>query len=91
MAKYQHHPDTKIVLEDIKNRLIQLQEANEKYREVSPELVEHQNTALQSAQLIVQQAIDNGHVGRGNEFFPDPVEPMAETPSPNETLSKEDK
>lgn len=80
MAKFKHLPETKAILEDIKNRLIQLQEANEHYKDIKPELVEWQNTGLQSAQMIVQQAIDNGSVNRGNEFFPDPLSQYNVTP-----------
>ena len=91
MAKYKHLEETKIVLEDIKNRLIQLQEANEAYREKEPELVRHQNTALQSAQTVVQQAIDNGHVFRGSDAVPDGLLEYVKTPSPEMVLKKEKK
>lgn len=66
MAKYKHNDDTKIVLEDIKNRLMQLQEANNQYIHLDSKLVEHQNLGLRSAQMLVQQAIDTGGVFRGS-------------------------
>ncbi len=87
MAKYAHHPDTLVVLRDIENRLQQLIEANEAYAHLEPELVKHQNTALNSAKLVVQQAIDTGHTFRGSWAVPDAILDYAKTPSPTETLN----
>lgn len=89
--KYKHHPDTKIVLEDIKNRLQQLIEANEQYEHRWPELVKHQNTAFQSAKTIVQQAIDTGHVFRGSSAVPDGLLEYVTTPSVPERLGVDPK
>lgn len=77
--KYRHTPETRIVLEDLINRVTQLMEVNKKYERTNPELVSNQNTAFSSVLTLLEQVKDNGHVMRGNEFFPDPVEAEATT------------
>jgi hypothetical protein len=71
LAKYKHHPDTLIVLEDIKNRLTQLIEAGDVYEELDPDIVRYQRMAFESARELVQQAINTGHVFRGSWAVPD--------------------
>lgn len=88
MAKYKHSRDTQIVLNDIKNRLVQLKEAGEAYKKLqSEEVFETEQRALSSALMVVQQAIDHGHVFRGSDFVPDGLLPYVKTPSPTETLT----
>ena len=90
MAKYKHNEDTKIVLNDIKNRLVQLKEASQAYKSLqSDEVHTTEQRAFDSAIMVVQQAIDNGHVFRGSDFVPDGLLPYVKTPSPTETLTKE--
>lgn len=88
MAKYKHHPDTLTVLEDILNRLQQLREAGQQYKHVERELVQHQDMAFASAQELVRQAIDSGHVFRGSWAVPDALlEYNLKTKSPETTLN----
>lgn len=77
--KYKHTPETKTVLDDLINRVQQLIEVNETHRFQAPDLVDHQNQAFQSCLVLLKQARDTGHVMRGNEYFPDPVEAVATT------------
>lgn len=87
MAKYKHQPETLTVLNDLENRILQLIEVGERARVKNPELVEHQYQALYSCLTLVRQCKDNGHVFRGNDYFPDSVEPLAKTPSPSTVLA----
>jgi hypothetical protein len=79
--KYKHTKEVLTVLNDLSNRVQQLIEANERYLENGHDdsLIEAQNTSLQSVLVLIKQVKDNGHVFRGNEYFPDDVEPLATT------------
>lgn len=77
--KYQHTEETKIVLNDLINRVQQLVEVNEKYRHHDNQLVDHQKMAFESVLSLLEQVRDTGHVMRGNNYFPDSVEPIATT------------
>ena len=81
MAKYKHQPDTLTALNDIKNRLHQLIEVNNRYKGVGHDdkMIDDQNQGHQNAITIVDQVIKTGHVFRGSWAVPDPVEPMATT------------
>lgn len=88
MSKYQHHPDTLIALNDIRNRLQQLMEANELYREVEPDLVKHQNQGHQNAITLIDQVIKTGHTFRGSWAVPDGLMSYdLKTKSPEVTLN----
>lgn len=89
MSKYKHAPETLVALNDIKNRLQQLIEANERYEANAPFLVKQQNIALQSALTVVQQVIDTGHTFRGSSAVPDGLLPYIKTPSVTERLGAE--
>jgi hypothetical protein len=86
MAKYKHTKETLIVLRDLENRIQQLIEANEQYRTKSPELVTHQEFALNSCLLLVRQCIKTGHVFRGSSAVPDGLLQYVKTPSVTEQL-----
>lgn len=75
MAKYKHTEETMTVLLDLKNRIEQLIEVNNLYKEKNFEVVYEQNVALNSVIGLIDQLIDNGKINRGNEYFPDPIEP----------------
>lgn len=79
MAKYKHTEDTKIVLDDLENRLMQLMEVNETHRHQALELVKQQNQAFSCVLVLIRQLRDNGHIMRGNDYFPDPIEERANT------------
>lgn len=81
MAKYKHTEDVKIVLDDLENRVSQLMEVNARYlgQGHNDDLINHQNDAFTSVITLIKQVRDNGHVMRGNDFFPDPIEPKAKT------------
>ena len=90
--KYPHNKDTLIVLKDIENRIQQLIEASEAYKEMlSEEEFDIEQRSLQSALMVVKQAIKHGHVFRGSSAVPDGLLPYVKTPSPSETLLMEDK
>lgn len=88
MAKYAHHKDTLIVLKDLENRMTQLIEANEKFRESHPELVNFQRMAIESCRTLVHQCKDNGRTFRGSDYVPDGLEQYFSTPSVTERLGK---
>lgn len=79
MAKYKHTKEVKIVLDDLENRVQQLMEINANHKHQAPELVRQQNQAFSAVLVLIGQLRDNGHVMRGNDYFPDPVEPEAKT------------
>jgi hypothetical protein len=83
MAKYKHTEEVKVVLDDLENRIQQLIEANElhidKHGVDSDVRIAAQNLAFQSTLTLIKQVRDNGKVMRGNEFFPDPIEPIVTT------------
>lgn len=81
MAKYKHHPDTIVVLNDLDNRLTQLIEACEANDNNSREI-----RALTSARTLVKQCKDTGHVFRGSSFVPDGLDGYYKTPSVIERL-----
>lgn len=88
MSKYKHNHETLVVLEDLENRITQLIEANDRFKDSNPDMVAHQRTALESCRTLVKQCIDNGHVFRGSDFVPDGLLQYVKTPSPQETLIK---
>lgn len=77
--KYKHTPETKQVLDDLINRITQLIEANELYGHYNPVLVDAQRMAFESCLVLLNQVKDTGKVMRGNDYFPDSVEPLAIT------------
>lgn len=87
MAKYKHHPDTVIVLNDLENRLTQLIEASG--RSTKP-FVDTEVQALQSARTLVKQCKDTGHTFRGSSYVPDGLEGYFTTPSVTERLGVDD-
>lgn len=90
--KYQHHPDTLIALNDIKNRLQQLIEANELYAHKEPDLVRHQNQGHMNAILLVDQVIKTGHCFRGSWAVPDGLMTYPlRTKSPEKVLNPSEK
>ncbi len=83
MAKYKHHPDTLIVLNDLENRLTQLIEASRKH---NAPFVDTEVQALQAARMLVKQCKDTGHTFRGSSFVPDGLEGYYDTPGITERL-----
>ena len=79
MAKYPHTGEVKTVLDDLENRVIQLIEANERYKSQNPNLVYEQNTALSSVLVLIRQVRNTGHVKRGTPVIPDDLEPVVKT------------
>lgn len=88
MAKYQHTEDTKVVLDDLENRVQQLIEASEltigKFNGA-----EAQIQAFQAVLTLIEQCRRYGHVFRGSSAVPDGLEPYVKTPSPTKQLSLE--
>lgn len=89
MAKYKHSEDTLVVLKDLENRITQLIEANDKFKDSNPELVANQRLAFESCRTLVQQCLDNGHVFRGSDYVPDGLLQYVDTSSPQERLVKQ--
>lgn len=87
MAKYKHTDETKIVLDDLENRVQQLIEASELTRLPAPEIAEPQIMAFQAVLTLISQCRTYGHVFRGSSAVPDGLEPYVKTPSPTEQLS----
>lgn len=81
MAKYKHHRDTSIVLDDLENRVQQLIEANELYvdRGHDNAMITAQNTAFQSVLVLLGQVRNTGHIRRGTPVVPDDLEGLVET------------
>lgn len=80
MAKYPHSEDTKIVLDDLANRVQQLIEINDLYSHGENEdKVKYQRRAFEATLTLIKQVKDNGHVMRGNDYFPDSIEPLVTT------------
>lgn len=77
--KYKHTSETKQVLDDLINRVTQLVEVNELYKQHNPDLVFAQRMAFESCLVLLRQVRDTGKVMRGNEFVPDSIEPLAKT------------
>lgn len=81
--KYKHTEETKIVLEDLTNRVMQLIEVNELHLGAHDKRTDtklrHQNRAFGSVLTLLDQVSKTGHVMRGNSAFPDPIEPLAKT------------
>lgn len=79
--KYKHTPEVLAVLADLSNRVQQLIEANQAYlgHGHDDKMIADQNTAFESMLVLLKQVKDNGHVFRGNAYFPDSIEPMVTT------------
>ncbi len=84
MAKYKHTKETKVVLDDLKNRLTQLIESLDGWTDKAAK--DNQVMALQSARMLVQQCIDTGHTFRGSDFVPDGLEGYYQTEFKGERL-----
>lgn len=83
MAKYKHTEDTKIVLDDLQNRLQQLIEVNNLHLgvhgETEDKMIKDQNQGLTVAITLVKQIRNTGHIQRGTPVIPDDIEPRATT------------
>ena len=80
MAKYQHTEDTKIVLDDLENRLTQLIEVNELHLGGDEDdMIIQQNHGMGVALTLIGQVRKTGHIQRGTPIIPDQVEPRAKT------------
>ena len=81
MGKYKHSEDTKIVLDDLENRLMQLIEVNKLHLGESDVdgLINHQNHGMGVALTLIRQVRNTGHIQRGTPVIPDDVEPRATT------------
>lgn len=81
MVKYKHNEETRIVLDDLENRIQQFIEANELYRGNGSDvaMIEAQNTAFGSVLVLIAQVRNTGHVRRGTPVVPDDLEPIVKT------------
>lgn len=81
--KYKHTEDTKIVLDDLENRLQQLIEVNNTHigahGDTSDQMIKDQNQGLTVALVLVKQVRKTGHIQRGTPIIPDEIEPRATT------------
>lgn len=77
VMKYKHTDETKIILEDLINRVQQFVEVSQRTKHF--EGAKYQIQAFQSVLTLLNQVKDNGHVFRGNDYFPDDLEPLVET------------
>jgi hypothetical protein len=77
MTKAKLSAETKQVLADLRNRIIQLNEANHlgKHQDITV----NQERAFLSVLALIDQLEASGHIYRGNEYIPDPVEPLVTT------------
>lgn len=84
--KYKHTDESKIILDDLENRVQQLIEASE-LTVGSYEHAEAQIQAFQAVLTLISQCRTYGHVFRGSSAVPDGLEPYVKTPSPAKQLS----
>lgn len=68
---------------DLENRIIQFIEINDSFLDSEVNMnraaIEGQQQAFQSVLELIKQLKKTGQIRRGNEYFPDSVEPMAKT------------
>ena len=79
MAKYKHTEETKVVLDDLENRVQQLIEASELIVNKHPEIAKPQIQAFQAVLTLLSQVRTTGHVFRGSSAVPDGLEPYTKT------------
>lgn len=81
MAKYQHSNDTKIVLDDLENRVMQLMEVNDTHLAIGHDdkMIRDQNQGMSVILVLIRQLRNTGHIQRGTPIIPDEIEPRAIT------------
>lgn len=78
--KVKLNAETQLILADLRNRINQLIEANQHYiSEDTKDLINHQEKAFWSVLALIDQIEETGQIYRGNDYFPDSLEPLAST------------
>lgn len=79
MAKAKLSDESKQILADLRNRIRQLNELNQRGKDKHPELSEYQERAFLSVLALLDQIEEAGQIYRGNDYVPDAIEPLATT------------